>query len=338
MNTEKIVVLGGGAWGTALALTADRSARASDSNSQIFIWTPEEEIVSLIQKTRVNTPYLPDILIPERIQVMSDLALAMRGASFVILAIPTQHIRSFCMILKEYLSVEVPILCAAKGIEIAPPHELPYQIMQASFPNPCGVLSGPNFATEVARNLPAATTLASSSLERADFFAAPLRHSRFSCDLSLDPLGVSLAGALKNVVAIACGIVSGCEFGKNAHAVLLTRALEEMSRIGDFFQAQKETFLGLAGLGDLILTCSSLESRNYSFGFETAQKYIQGIPLKEILAQQTKTIEGMHTAQSLHFLRQKISLPIFEFVYRFLYQGADLYLELEKLLNKKPAA
>lgn len=329
------MVLGGGAWGTALALTACRAAHSRPSS--IALWTLEEDVVADIQENHLNTKYLPDCALPDTIQGTTALKDAVSQADLGILAIPTQHIRSFCLHLRDLLPSQTPLLCAAKGIEIEEPHGVPYQIVTEMLPNPCGILSGPNFASEVGRNLPASTAIGAPSLGLARLFATALEHPSFSCDLNLDPLGVSLGGALKNVIAIAAGVFEGLQLGRNAHGALLTHGLEEMQQLGVALSAHEKTFQGLAGLGDLILTASHRESRNYSFGVEIATLYLQGTPIAEILAQQTKTIEGMHTAKALHQFRQKLAfplvLPIFDFVYNLLYQGMDLNQGVRALLN-----
>lgn len=264
----RIAIVGAGAWGTALALTAQRAGRATS------LWAREAQVVEAVAATRRN-PFLPvPVDIPAAIDVSGDLGLVLSGADLVLLTVPSQHLRAMAHRCRPLLGPSVPVVVCAKGVEAAS-GALMSDVVAAELPgHPVAVLSGPTFATEVALDLPTAVTVAASGDGMGEFgpghlaarIAVSLASTTFRPYLSDDVIGVEIGGAVKNVIAIACGIAAGRGLGSNARAALITRGLAELTRLGVALGARPETLGGLAGVGDLVLTCSSEQSRNFSFG------------------------------------------------------------------------
>ena len=313
-NKKQIAVLGAGAWGTALSIAMHKASH------HVTLIPRRSEQAEEIQKTRENTRYLKGVSINPEILVSSKFE-ALKGADIVLWVIPTQHSGEIAQKLKLYLPAHVPILICSKGIdshsEIIDERSLLTAVIGRELPNPLAVLSGPNFAIEIAQGLPAAATLAASSSELAFNLAETLKNPFYRIYASDDPVGVQVAGAIKNVIAIASGIVLGKNLGNNANAALITRGLAEMRRLGLALGGKLETFLGLAAVGDLTLTCSSTQSRNMSLGIALGA----GKKLEEILANSHTITEGVYTAEAVHKLStlKSIPMPICEAVYKILY-------------------
>ncbi len=263
---NSIAVIGGGAWGTALAVTAQRAGRRTT------LWAREAAVVEAIAQTRRN-PFLPSVALPADLSIRNDVAAAVDGADLVVLVPPSQHLRTVARQVEALLPPGVPVVICSKGIELDS-GLLMSHVVAAEMPGrPQAVLSGPTFATEVAAGLPTAVTIA-APLDRSTFddahlaarvavsFATPT----FRPYVSDDVIGVEIGGAVKNVIAIACGIAAGRRLGANARAALITRGLAEITRLGAAIGARADTLCGLAGAGDLMLTCSSELSRNFSYG------------------------------------------------------------------------
>ena len=263
---ERITIVGGGAWGTALALTAHRAGR------RVMLWAREAAVVDTVARTGRN-PFLPSAELPAGITVTADLAAALGATDLVVLVSPSQHLRATARRVEVLLTAAVPVVICSKGIE-AGTGLLMGQVVTAEMPGrPQAVLSGPTFATEVADDVPTAVTIA-APLMRENFHhdhlaarvAVSLATATFRPYLSDDPVGVEIGGAVKNVLAIACGIAAGLGMGANTRAALVTRGLAEIIRLGVAAGARTDTLCGLAGAGDLMLTCSSEQSRNFSYG------------------------------------------------------------------------
>ncbi len=322
---KHIVIMGTGAWGTALALSCIRA------DLRVTLVARRPEFATHLEQTRINTLYLPQIPLPEDLAITADISMV-RNADVLLLVTPAQATRDICHALSPYLRPETPVVLCAKGFDLKY-NQLLTQTLRPLLQNPLAVLSGPSFADELARNLPTAVTLAADSLELAKILAQTLRHSRLRCYASDDVIGVQVGGALKNVLAIACGIVHGRQLGNNASAALMTRGLAEMRRFGLAMGGQSETFLGLSGVGDLILTGSSQQSRNYSLGFQLGQ----GMDLETILSQRHHVTEGVFTAAAVHHIAEKlkIHMPICKGVYELLHQKALVSDIIEKILSKQ---
>jgi len=317
-------IVGAGAWGTALALTAARAG------SLVTLHTQSQEQADDLSRTRENQCYLPDIVIPDTIEITADQRV-LTTAHALLIVIPTQRLDALCISLKSILPPSIPVVLCSKGIEVGRNNRLLSEITQAHLENPLLILSGPNLAREVAQNLPAATTLAGNK-NLSHKVATMLHHPYFRCYTSEDMIGVQVAGALKNVLSIACGIAHGMGLGRNAVAALLSRGLIEMRRLGLQLGALSDTFMGLAGVGDLSLTCSSELSRNFSLGIALGK----GESLESILAKRVSVTEGIYTAKAVHELSSRLSneLPICEIVYQILYKNLHPTEALKQLATR----
>jgi glycerol-3-phosphate dehydrogenase (NAD(P)+) len=266
------------------------------------------------------------------IRATADLAEAIADAEAALIAVPAQFVREMLVRSASHLPASMPLLLCAKGIEngsLKTTTELAAELCPG---NPVAVLSGPSFAAEVAHDLPTAVTIASCNPRVAHLFIAALGNPRFRPYLSEDPLGAELGGAVKNVMAIACGIVDGLGLGDNARAALITRGLAEMTRLGIAKGARAETFAGLSGLGDLVLTCSGAQSRNHSLGVSLAQ----GKTLEEALAGRRSVVEGVASAASVAALaaRLHVEVPIVAAVDAVLHHGMAIARMIEGLLSR----
>jgi len=322
---ERIGIIGGGAWGTALATVAARAGRGS------VLWVLEPEVADGINTEHRNPVYLPDVDLDEDIRATTDLADA-ADADLLLLATPAQHLRNISTRLAEHLAPGVPLVVCAKGVEQGT-HALMTEVLADTVPDaPVAVLSGPTFAREVALGLPTAVTLACADPDLADVLARALGQPMFRPYLSDDLAGAQVGGAVKNVLAIACGIIEGRELGENARAALTTRGLAEITRLGVRRGARAETFMGLAGIGDLILTCSSLQSRNMSLGAALGR----GEALSDILSARKSVAEGVFTAGAVveHARQLEIEMPICEAVEGILNQGLSIDDAMGSLLSR----
>jgi glycerol-3-phosphate dehydrogenase (NAD(P)+) len=323
---KRLAIIGAGAWGTALATVAHRAGTAP------VLWARDPELAATINKRDENPAHLPSIALDPTITATTDIAAAVSGADAALLAVPAQFLRGVLERMRPNLPERLPLLHCAKGIETSSLARMS-QIGADIFPeSPFAVLSGPSFASEVARGLPTAVTIASDDRALAERFVAALGGGRFRPYLSTDPVGAEIGGAVKNVLAIACGIVVGRELGDNARAALITRGLAEMVRLGLALGARAETFGGLCGLGDLVLSCSAGLSRNYALGLALGR----GQDLEAVLAGQRSVVEGVATAAAVARLAAKlaIEMPISEAVDAVLHRGASIALMTEELLRR----
>jgi glycerol-3-phosphate dehydrogenase (NAD(P)+) len=315
---KRIAILGGGSWGTALAIVLSRTHEPHE----ISVWVRDASLAESIRREGENTRYLPGHKLPETVRVTHDAAAALENADVVIGAVPAAHARGVYQLVLAHLLRGTPIVSATKGLEPATHarmSEVISQIAPREIPPRIAVLSGPSFAAEVAAGHPTAVVLASSDLalanELQDEFASP----SFRLYTNADVLGVELAGAMKNVMAIAAGACQGIGLGANSLAALITRGLAEMTRLAIALGARPETLSGLAGLGDLVLTCTGSLSRNRRVGIELGK----GRSLAEILEGMKMVAEGVGTAGALLSLASEsgIELPITEQVEAILHQG-----------------
>jgi glycerol-3-phosphate dehydrogenase (NAD(P)+) len=323
---SRLAIIGGGAWGTALALAARRAG------SGATIWARDPDIVAAINGRHENPVYLPGIALDPAIVATVDLAQAAAGAEAALLAVPAQFLRDVLMVLAPHLPPSLPLLLCAKGIEIVTLQTMAEVAEELCPGRPLAVLSGPSFAAEVARDLPTAVVVASRDSALVRFFMAAVGSARFRPYLSEDPVGVELGGAVKNVLAIACGIVDGRRLGDNARAALITRGLAEMTRLGITKDARAETFAGLSGLGDLVLTCGGAQSRNHALGLALGR----GSSLEDALAGRRSVVEGIATAASVTALaaRLRVEMPIAEAVDAVLHRGMAIDRMIAQLLSR----
>jgi glycerol-3-phosphate dehydrogenase (NAD(P)+) len=275
----KITVLGGGAWGTALALTAARAG------NEAHMWVRDTNTVASINGARQNHGYLPGIIFDEPIHAHATTHEAMAGAELILAVVPAQSLRSLLEALRSFIPTGVPLILCAKGIERSTGKLLSQVTAELLPENPVAVLSGPSFAKDVAKGLPTAVTVAAAGEALGVRIAAALSGPAFRCYTTTDVAGVEAGGALKNVLAIAVGAARGKGLGASAEAALITRGFVELRRLAEALGGEPETPLGLSGLGDLILTCSSPQSRNFSYGLALGRgEDTSSLPLAEGVA------------------------------------------------------
>jgi glycerol-3-phosphate dehydrogenase (NAD(P)+) len=325
----KVAVLGAGAWGSALAISLA-------SQHAVTLWARDAEQIDTLARERQNARYLPGFIFPDSIHYSADLLHAIRRAEFILAVVPTSGFRGLLSALTQAGNT-APVVWACKGFEPGG-GQLLHQVAAASLPASVarGVLSGPSFAQEVAQGLPCALTLAAHDAAFAQDAVACLHNHHLRVYSSTDVVGVELGGAVKNVMAIAAGISDGMGFGYNARAALITRGLAEITRLGLALGGKLETFMGLAGVGDLMLTCTGDLSRNRRVGVQLAQ----GQSLDAILKQLGHTAEGVHTcAEVLHLAGTlKVDMPITRAVHSVMFEGVPPRQALEALLSREPKA
>ena len=323
---QRIAVLGAGAWGTALAI-------ALANGSAVRLWTRNPEHAASMRATRSNDRYLPGAPLPASVEITANLDEAVAGAQILIAAVPTSGFRTLLRQLTR-LGTTQPLVWLCKGFE-AGSQKLPHQVLAEEWANPqnAGVLSGPSFAAEVAKGLPAALTLAGPDAAFARQIAQDLHRSRLRLYASDDVVGVEVGGAVKNVIAIASGICDGLGFGYNARAALITRGLAEMTRLGRAMGGRPETFMGLSGMGDLILTCTGDLSRNRQVGLRLAA----GDGLEHILRSLEHVAEGVTSTHEVIGLARRVGveMPIAHAVQRILTQELSAREAVGELLNRE---
>jgi len=325
-SNYRVGVLGGGAWGTALSIVANRAG------SEVFLGTRNENVINSIAQRRTNDIYLPSIFIDPSIKITNEFADVCRG-DILILATPSHCLRAVCISMSDILSPDVVVVIACKGIERGSVMLMSEVVREILPNNPIAVLSGPNFADETAKGLPTATTIACADKKHWDMLTYALGGRFFRPYMSDDIIGTQIGGVVKNVIAVACGIADGKNMGGNASAALVTRGFAEMSRLAIAKGGKYETLMGLSGLGDLILTSSSTKSRNMSFGIEIGK----GRGKDELLASLGRTaVEGVVSAESISKLakRHGVSMPICDAVHQILYENAAVDEVIEALLTR----
>jgi glycerol-3-phosphate dehydrogenase (NAD(P)+) len=328
---KKAVVIGDGSWGTTLAILLAKNG------VEVCLWSAFPEQSEELQEHRENKRFLPGVKLPENMSFSADPATAVEGAELAVSVVPTQFLRSVAERFEDAMPGTLPVVTATKGIEVET-FQHPLKILQEVLgERDYCVLTGPSHAEEVARGLPASVVSASKN---PDF--AALVQATFNCDTlrvyaSDDPEGAELAGALKNVIALAAGICDGLELGDNAKAALISRGMVEIARYGRSNGGKAETFFGLAGLGDLVTTCCSKHSRNRSVG----EAIGRGETLKEILARMEMVAEGVWTTKALFGPESLISeeeLPIAKQVHEILFEEKDVRTAVQDLMRRAPAS
>ena len=324
---NNITVIGAGAWGTALAEILVKAGR------QVTLYARDAALADRLNTIHENTVYLPGEKLSPGLRATSDVAAAVKDAQLVVLMTPAQYLRDTLKKFKAHLPKGVPLINGAKGIEMTTGYLLSEVAHEIAPDHPYAALSGPTFATETVKGLPTAVTLATTENDATGaLWAESMRGKAFRPYLSNDPVGVEIAGALKNVIAIACGIVEGKKLGQNAKAAVMTRGLAEVRRLGVKRGAKPETFLGLSGVGDLVLTCSSMTSRNYSLGFELGE----GKSLDDILKSRRSVAEGVTTAWAVADYAEQhgVDMPICLGVHAILRNKADVREVVSNLLAR----
>ena len=314
--TAPIAVLGSGSWGTALAIQFARAGHP------VRLWGRDPAQLAALRQERCNPRYLPDAPFPPLLEVAADLDDAVRGADYILVAVPSHGFRALLRELAPRLTPGMRVAWATKGFELDTgllPHQVARQELGEQ--RPIAVLSGPTFAREVGAGLPTALTVASNDPQFAATIAQELSSPSFRAYISTDILGVEVGGAVKNVLAVGTGLSDGLGFGANTRIALITRGLNELMRLGVALGAQRETFMGLAGLGDLVLTCTDNQSRNRRFGLLLAAGKTPAEAMHEI----GQVVEGYHAARALHTVaaRVGVQMPICAGLYGILYEGGD---------------
>lgn len=324
---RSVAVLGAGSYGTALALLLARNGHT------VHLWGRNPDQMAAMARDRVNARYLPDARFPDNLLPTADLGEAMAGTRDVLVVVPSQAFDEALLALKPFASPELRLVWATKGLahdtgELL--HTRVEAILGARLPK--AVLSGPTFAKEMAQGLPTAITLASEDEALAQDWARLLVSPVFRVYLSRDLIGVQLGGAVKNVIAVGAGMADGLGFGANARTALITRGLAELTRLGLALGGSRETFYGMAGLGDLVLTCTDNQSRNRRFGLAIGQ----GMPLAAAESSIGQVVEGARNAREVHLLAERmgVDMPIVEQVYRVLYEHMDPREAARNLLSR----
>jgi glycerol-3-phosphate dehydrogenase (NAD(P)+) len=329
MAYEKIAVVGAGAWGTALAHALAVNGRS------VAIWAHETATVEDINTAHANATFLPGISLPRNLTATSDLA-GLAGCDLCLLVPPAQHLREIAAKLAPHIGADVPMVICSKGIE-QNTGKLLGDVMADAMPGATlAALSGPSFAIEVAQSLPAALTVASANETVGEEIALSLATNTMRLYWTDDLIGVQLGGAIKNVLAIAAGIVAGRKLGANAHAALVTRGFAEMNRLARALGGRPETMAGLAGLGDLLLTCGSPQSRNMSLGIKLGE----GNSLDDIMGGRRAVTEGVYTAAAIVRLADEhgVEVPIARAVHAIVEERISVDEAIQDLMTRPPKA
>ncbi len=326
-----IGVIGAGGWGTALAVLLCRK------HDDVALWCHSAETFARIQETGENATYLPAVKLPARLQVTRSLETAASGRDLLICVTPSHFLREVMSRAAAFVAPETIVACASKGIEESTLMTMGDVLAEVlGHPGRHAFLSGPTFALEVAKGLPAAITVASADPGVARRVQGSLGSREFRVYTSTDVLGVQMGGVIKNVIAIAAGVSDGLELGHNARAALMTRGLAEMTRLAAKMGADPGTLGGLPGLGDLVLTCTGHLSRNRKVGFELGQ----GRRLPDIVAQTRMVAEGVRNTRTVHLLAQRfgVEMPIVDQMYRVLYEDKDPMQAVRDLMGRTQKA
>jgi len=329
----RVAVVGAGSWGTTLgALLAKKGHR-------VTLWAYEPEVAEEIRRDRENGTYLPGVALPEELEATSVMAEAMEGAELVVSVAPSQHVGTVMARAADHLRADALVVSASKGIEIETLRRMD-QVLAAILSKEqmegfCA-LSGPSFAVEVAREMPTAVAVGSASAPARARVQRLFQSPYFRVYTNPDVVGVELGGALKNVIALAAGAVSGLGFGHNTLAGVITRGLAEMRRLGEALGARPETFAGLAGMGDLVLTCTGDLSRNRTVGYRLGS----GESLESIVGEMRAVAEGVQTTRAVRMLAREheVEMPITEEVYGILYEGRSPEEAVRNLMEREPKA
>lgn len=322
---SKITFLGGGSFGTALAVLL------AEKNNIVSIYDRDENVVNEINIKRTNGKYMKDLVIPKGVTAFNNIEEAIKDSNYIVLSVPSHVIRSMCKVLKDKISKDVIIISIAKGIEEDSDKRLS-TVIEEELDNPVVILSGPSHAEEVVMKLP--TTIVSTSKDM--HFAAEVQDlfmtSYFRVYTNDDIVGVEVGGAVKNIIALAAGIIDGLGYGDNTKAALLTRGMKEITRAGIALGGKAETFYGLTGMGDLIVTCTSMHSRNRRAGLLIGK----GMSLEEALKEVGMVVEGVKACRAFYQLKEKIgiSMPITDGIYRGLFQGENAKVIIDELMNR----
>jgi len=320
-----ITIIGAGAWGTTL------TGLLSDKKYDVSLWVYEEDLADEIQRTRINTIYLPHFVIPDNVKVSHSMEEVLKRTRYIVNVVPAQHTRAVFKKALPYIHKDTIIINASKGIEQGTLLTISAILKELSACE-VAVLSGPSFAEEVVKKLPTAVTVASNSNDTSFLLQEIFNTDYFRVYTHSDVLGVELGGALKNVMAIAAGISDSLGLGSSTRAALITRGLAEITRLGVEMGANEKTFMGLSGLGDLVLTCTGNLSRNYTVGFKLGQ----GQKLQDILQNMPMVAEGVTTSEAAYALSKKynVEMPIVEQIYKVVNEDKNALDAVRELMGR----
>ncbi|KZR60249.1 NAD(P)H-dependent glycerol-3-phosphate dehydrogenase [Pseudobacillus badius] len=328
-NKENIAMLGAGSWGTALAIVL------ADNGHEVCLWTKNENRVEEINEKHTNLQYLPEIQLPETIRASTSIETALRGTDLVVLAVPTKAIREVLQLIKSVRKEPLTAVHVSKGIEPDTLMRISEMIREELPEELCKdivVLSGPSHAEEVSLRHPTTVTVSSDNMDAAEKVQDIFMNQHFRVYTNPDVIGVEIGGALKNIIALAAGISDGLGYGDNAKAALITRGLAEIARLGTKMGADPLTFSGLTGIGDLIVTCTSVHSRNWRAGNMLGK----GQKLQDVLDNMGMVVEGVRTTRAARQLSLKygVEMPLTEALYQVLFEGKDPKTAVDELMAR----
>ena len=322
---SKITFLGGGSFGSALAVLL------AEKNNIVNIYDRNESVVNEINIKRTNEKYMNDLRFPDTITAFNNIEEAIDGTDYIVLSVPSHVIRSMCKMLKGKISKDIPIISIAKGIEENSDKRLS-SVIEEELDNPVVILSGPSHAEEVAMKLPTTIVSTSKNMKYATDVQDLFMTSYFRIYTNDDIIGVEIGGAVKNIIALAAGVIDGLGYGDNTKAALLTRGMKEITRVGIALGGKVETFYGLTGMGDLIVTCTSMHSRNRRAGLLIGK----GMSVEEALKEVGMVVEGVKACKAFYELKEKIgiSMPITDGLYKGLFEGKNPKSIVDELMNR----
>jgi len=325
-TVKKVAVIGSGSWGTALAVMLQKHGH------DVVIWSRRQDAVKQMEKERENKEYLPGVLLPEGLSFTAEREKAVKDAEIIILSVPSKAVRQTAIDFSPYLNSNQVLVNVAKGLEENSLKRLSQVIQECAPQCQVCVLSGPSHAEEVAREIPTTCLIASENAETAKMVQEEFMNPRFRLYTNTDMVGVEMGAALKNVMALAAGISDGLGFGDNTKAAIMTRGIAEMSRLGIEMGGKLETFAGLSGIGDLIVTCTSMHSRNRRAGILLGK----GKSLAETLAEIKMVVEGVNTVQAAYTLAKEhnVEMPITNAIYEVLFQGKNAEQAVLDLMSR----
>ncbi len=322
---SKITFLGGGSFGTALAVLL------AEKNNIVNIYSRDKNVVNEINIKRTNEKYMENMIIPSGVTAFDLVEEAIEGADYIVLSVPSHVVRSMCKLLKGKISKNIPIISIAKGIEEDSDKRLSL-VIEEELDNPVVVLSGPSHAEEVSMKLPTTIVSTSKDMKYATDVQDLFMNSYFRIYTNDDIIGVEIGGAVKNIIALAAGVIDGLGYGDNTKAALLTRGMKEISRVGIALGGKAETLYGLTGMGDLIVTCTSMHSRNRRAGLLIGK----GMNVDEALKEVGMVVEGVKACKAFYQLKEKIniSMPITDGLYKGLFEGKDPKVIIDELMMR----
>ncbi len=323
-----IAVLGSGSWGTALAILL------ANNGQQVRLWGHNPQHVAQMQQAGCNDQYLPGIAFPANLQLFANLSVALAGVQDILIVVPSHAFQQLLLQIKPELSANSRVAWGTKGLDPESGRLLHVLTKDLLGKLPTAVLSGPSFAREVALKRPTAVTVASTDPQFASALTARCNNAYFRVYTTQDIIGVEVCGVVKNILAIAAGVVDGLQLGINALSALITRGLAEMQRLGTTMGGQPQTFMGLAGVGDLVLTCTDNQSRNRRFGKAIASGNSQSNAIAEI----GQVVEGVHNLKAVHQLAQHlgVEMPIIEQIYQVIFEGLPVQAAIQNLFAREP--